>query len=86
MSSSELFENLPDRSPMQRTWAAVIASNPSDFADLVSVTIPGLDANLRWEDCKWQARNDVDFPQRGNTCLVIFDDNMQLWVVAWWPF
>lgn len=28
----------------------------------------------------------VIFPQRGNRCLVQFDNRKQPWIIAWWPF
>lgn len=83
---SHLYDELPDQKPPQTLWSGKIANNISDFADLLSVVIPGIDENVRWENCKWQARNDTDIPHRGDSCLVAFDDNNQLWVVAWWPF
>lgn len=83
---SETFEEIDVREPPQQAWSGIIASNPNDFADPVQVTIPGLEATLRWKCRKWQARNDVDLPQRGNPCLVMFDENNDPWVVAWWPY
>lgn len=83
---SNLFDDLPEGAPTLTIWAGKIASTPVDFASRIAVTIPGIDANLRWRDCRWQARNDVDLPQRGYDCLVAIDDNNEVWVVAWWPF
>lgn len=83
---SEVFDALPHRAPLQRIWAGKIATNATDFEDRVSVVIPGTDATLRWEDCRWQARNTVDLPQRGDDCLVAIDDNNEVWVIVWWPF
>lgn len=83
---TDLFDGLPSGSPPQLVWSAIVATNASDFADLIDITIPGIDPNLRWTSCRWQARNDIDMPVRGNACLAIFDDNGQIWVVAWWPF
>lgn len=83
---SDLYDSLPEQSSPQVAWSGIIATNPPDFATKVAITIPGIDPNLRWTNCKWQARNDIDMPIRGNSCLAIFDDNNQIWVVAWWPF
>lgn len=83
---SELFDDIPDRTPPQRIWSAKIARNPVDFGDRVDVVIPGLDSTLRWQGCRWMTRNDIDMPTRGNDCLVVFDDNGEIWVVVWWPF
>lgn len=81
-----LFDDLPDRAPSLNLWFAKIASTPSDFASRVAVTIPGIDPAIGWHNCRWQARNDVDLPQRGYDCLVAFDDNNEVWVISWWPF
>lgn len=83
---SEVYDNLPDRAPPQRIWVGKVATAATDFADRIDVTIPGTDPGLRWEDCRWQARNTVDLPQRGDDCLVAIDDNNEAWVVVWWPF
>lgn len=83
---SEIFDNLPDRAPLQRIWQGRIANTVSDFATRLSVTIPDWDPTLRWEGCRWQARNNIDFPHRGDLCLAILDNNNELWVVSWWPF
>lgn len=76
---------------LERTWgpervfAARIASSAVDYADRVSVTIPGTDGgHLRWEDVRWQPRLPGQLPQRDNECVVVLDDNNELWIVAWW--
>lgn len=83
---SEIFDALPDRPALQRVHRAVIATNPGDFDERVSVIIPDLDNTLRWEACRWQSRNSIDMPARGDECLVILDNNNEVWVVVWWPF
>lgn len=84
---SNVFEEVTDFSePRMNAWQGIVAKTVTDFADLLEITIPGLDPNLRWTNCKWQARNSIDLPERGYKCLAIFDDNDQIWVVAWWPF
>jgi hypothetical protein len=81
-----LYDDLPNRPASQRVWAATIASTPTDQDKRVSVVIPGLDRTLRWEDCRWQPRGTADWPERGNQCVVVMDDNNEIWVVVWWPF
>lgn len=82
---SELFDSLPERGAHQGAWGIVFATTPADFADRVSVIIPSIDPNLRWEDCRWMSRNDLDLPNRGDEGLGIFNENNEIWVVAWWP-
>jgi hypothetical protein len=70
----------------QQVWQGKIATAPTDFAQRVQVIIPDFDAELRWGPCRWQARDEVSFPVVGDSCLVIFDNDREPWVVAWWPF
>jgi hypothetical protein len=71
---------------MAQPWAGVVAANVVDFTALCPIIIPAFDPNLVWGPYRWQARDAVELPQQGDTCLVIFDDNRDGWVVAWWPF
>lgn len=82
--SDELHDGLAQ--PIQRIWSGIVANNPTDLSTLVEVTIPAMDSSQRWTKCFWQSRNATDVPHRGDPCLIIFDDNMQPWVVAWWPY
>lgn len=81
-----LYEEQRTRENMNRVWRGVIATTAADFDERIAVTIPDLDPNLRIEGCRWQARDAVSLPARGDTCLVIFDNNKEAWVVCWWPF
>lgn len=84
---SHIMDDLPDQhnSPLV-SWSGFFAANIADFATKAQIVIPSLDENLRWENCLWMARNDVDLPQRGDKCLAIFDENNQIWIPVWWPF
>jgi hypothetical protein len=85
-SEAELDTEL--RHAPERVWAAVIASGAVDFSDWVDVVIPNLDGNggdLRWQDVRWQPRDGNLLPKRGDECVVILDDNNELWVPVWWP-
>jgi len=83
---SGIFDDLPSSRSPQVVWSGTVAKDVSDFATKLQVIIPGLDGEIIWQHCRWQARNNTDFPNEGDDCLVIFDDNNELWVVAWWPF
>lgn len=84
---SYVYDDLPDQhAPPLVAWSAVFAKNLTDFAQKAEIVIPGLAPNLRWKGCLWQARNEIDLPQRGNSCLAIFDENNQIWIPCWWPF
>ena len=64
----------------------IIAANATDLTDLVPIIIPDFDQNLTWGPCRWQSRDDVSLPAKGDECLVVFDNRRQPWIVAWWPF
>lgn len=67
-------------------YAGRLATTPSDMAEKVYVIIPALSTDQRIGPCRWQARDDVSLPARGDRCYVVFDDNQEAWVIAWWPF
>jgi hypothetical protein len=83
---SQLFHDLPPAPPLSYTWRGVISSPPVDFADRVSIRIPEMNDNLVFDDIRWMSRDSTMLPQAGDTCLVIFDNDREPWVVAWWPF
>src|SRR5262245_8052323 len=75
-----------NQQPLQRIWAGVIATDAVDKQDRVSVVIPSLDRKLRWEDLRWPTRSDAQIgPQRGDECVIIIDDNSEMWIANWWP-
>lgn len=81
-----LYEELRGPKAMNRVWHGVVANNVGDISDRLEVTIPDLDPDLRIKNCRWQSRDGVSLPIRGNDCLVLFDNNKEAWVVCWWPF
>lgn len=81
-----LFDTLDKRTEGRQVWYANIAVAPTDQNELVEVIIPEFDPHLKWGPCRWQARSDTALPAVGDSCLVIFDNRREGWVVAWWPF
>jgi len=69
----------------QHVWQGTIASDAQDSLDPVDVIIPNIDDRTRWEDCPWMPRDNVSKPKRGDDCVVTFDNNRRVTVVAWWP-
>ena len=67
----------------EKVWAGTIATTATAMDDLLSVVIDGLDGHLRWTDCHWQPKDNITLPQRGDKCVVIMDDNGELWIVSW---
>jgi hypothetical protein len=83
---SYLYE---DRQPVEQLssiWRGVIASSPVDFADRVSIRIPDMTDELVFPDLRWMARNSTELPAPGDSCLILFDNDREPWVIAWWPF
>lgn len=64
---------------------ATVAENAVDFTDEIEVILPDFDDNMRWGPCRWQSRDAIGLPKRGDECLVMFDNRNQPWIVAWWP-
>jgi hypothetical protein len=67
-----------------KIYRGTVATNAADMLDRVSVIVPGLDSEMVWEDCRWQSKDNITLPQKGDQCLVLFDDNGELWVTSWW--
>ena len=80
-----LEEATDDSAAFHRIWSGWIAEDAVDTQDRVSVVIPGLDQTIRWEDCRWPTRSDSPAPRRGDECVVVFDNNDEMWVTMWWP-
>ncbi len=83
---SSIYDDLPQNPIPNRAWSGIIVSAPADFSDLVDVVIEDIAPEVKWEGCYWQARDAVNLPSANDLCLVIFDQNMRPWVVAWWPY
>ena len=79
-------DHLPDVPEGRIVWYATIAKDATDLSDLLPVVIPEYDPALEWGPCRWQARDAVSLPNKGDRCLVIFDNRNQPWITAWWPF
>lgn len=79
----DLFAEYEDQAPV---WFGIIAQDCTDFANEVPVIIPDFDVTLQWGPCKWQSRNDITLPQKGDQCLIVFDNRREPWIVVWWPF
>lgn len=67
-------------------WRGLIAAAPTDIDQRVSVRIPDMNQDLVFPNVRWQTRDAVTLPQRGDSCLVAFDNDHEPWVIAWWPF
>lgn len=83
---SVLFDRIPQKPGLPKVWAGTIISNPTHFSDLIEFVITDIDPTLKLGPSRWQARDAVSLPASGDDCLVIFDNDNEPWIVAWWPF
>jgi len=61
-------------------WSGTIAAPPE--GDAVEVTLDGWDSSLRFGPARFQVRSDRT-PERGDACLVAFDEDLEPWVIGW---
>jgi hypothetical protein len=64
---------------------AIVAEDVDDLLDPAFVIFPDFDPTKRWGPYFWQPRNDTDLPQRGDECLVIYDNRRNGRIVWWRP-
>lgn len=85
---SAFEDTRPERAPnFGGAFNAVVATAAGDLDVEVMVTIDAYGNLYQWGPCKWMPRGDsVTLPQRGDKCLVMFDDDNTPWILAWWPF
>ena len=84
--SNYMTDALPAADLSDGAWRAIVATSASDTDDKVEVVIPDFDRELRWGPCRWMQRDITSRPERGDLCLVLFDNRNEPWVIAWWPF
>lgn len=84
--SGFLFEDLPQTTEGRIIWFGTIAETITEFNQRCRVIIPEISRTTQMKGCFWQARDGTSMPQRGNRCLIAFDNRRQPWVIAWWPF
>lgn len=77
-----VYEDLPVREALEGAWSGIVATSP-DSRNEVEVVIPAFDNQLRFQRCKWFARGNST-PQRGDECLVIFDEKRRPHIISWW--
>ena len=83
---ADLRDLMPDPEEQAPLWFGTFAKDVMDFTDLAPIIIPDFDTHLQWGPARWQTRDATTLPQKGDLCLVVFDNRRQPWVIAWWPF
>lgn len=66
-------------------WYGTIAEDIQDMGEQAFVVLPDFADDKQVGPCFWQARNSTDLPQRGDRCVLIFDNRQQPWILSWWP-
>jgi hypothetical protein len=74
---------LPQDTPLDAAARGTVANSPADAADDLFVTVDVYDDQLRFGPCYF-APKAGQLPQRGDECLVIFDEVREPWVALWW--
>lgn len=85
---TQLYEDTAQSVVLGKIWKGKIANTISGATQKLFVTIPDLDPtgdDLRVGPCEWDSNDSVTFPQRGQDCLVIFDNDLLPWVISWSP-
>lgn len=77
-----------------RNWgipfSARFAADAVAIGDLLLIIIPSFgdsdSSDLTWGPCSWAPEwGAVTLPQKGDPCLVMFDDQRVPWVIRWRP-
>lgn len=66
-------------------YIATFTNAPASVDELAEVTVSGLDDQLTYTKVRWMPREGV-LPSVGDPALLLFDDDNDPWIVAWWPY
>jgi len=56
-----IIDDLPPKSEtMSRVWRGIIASNPSNITQRVTVKLPDASDSLVWKHCRWAPRYEIE--------------------------
>ena len=83
---SQLYDDLEPVRHLGKIWRGSFARNVASLSARAYVILPDMDPSLQIGPCRWQSRDAVSLPVRGDDCLVIFDNDNEPWIVAWWPY
>ena len=88
MSFDELIPksaSVDNATPAVQVWAGKIAENAESADDRIYVIIPGADGSQhRHGPCGFDPRG-VQLPEKGDDCLIVFDEDGDPWIVSWTP-
>ena len=75
----------PTTSALEGAWAGVFAEDVADFNVRANVIIKAFAQQLKLGPYRWQSRDATTLPNKGDACLIVFDDTGEGWIAAWWP-
>ena len=84
-----IFEdiNADNQRVVRQAWYGTVAKTVANINDLMEIIVPELaGSEFKITEARWQSRDALSLPVRGDECLVVFDNRSNPWVVAWWPF
>lgn len=87
MSSALIREDIQRArtSVHSKMWFGFFSKDVASTDDLASIIVPDFDPTLAWHNVSWQANGATSLPQKGDPCLVAFDNRNQPWIVTWTP-
>ena len=82
---SNIAEDFPPREALATVWRGTIAKAPSGDYGTVEVLIEAFDNTHRFGPARWGPRDALGLPERGDPCIVVFDEQDRPYVIGWWP-
>lgn len=80
-----IADDFPREESLSTVWRGTIAKAPVDEYGTVEVLIDAYDGVHRFGPCRWGPRDPNGLPERGDTCIVVFDEQNRPYVIGWWP-
>jgi hypothetical protein len=72
--------------PESRLWFGTFAADVPSLNTMAKVILPEFDEHHHWGPARWQSRDATTLPSKGDECIVVFDNRMNVWIVSWWPY
>lgn len=90
MDIDEVFAGKTQGLTPSPAFEATIASDPGSVEDGVKVKIQAMSTTRSFGPLPWPSRTNDDgdsvLPSKGDRALVIFSNDHEAWVIAWWPY
>jgi hypothetical protein len=80
-----IYDDLPSHGKLDGAWAGKFANNPASFDANAFVIIPRISTTNRIGPMRFTRCQGTSLPVRGDSCLVLYDERENPYIVAWWP-